>query len=163
MGVANAQRALNYIRTLAQFISQPEYAPVIGFFGFINEPNAGGVGKEAVGSFYLEAYRIIREVTGVGEGNGAMLGIHDGFLGVKAWYDFGAGADRFALDQHTYMVSLPAEGDDGADVRADLRKPATGFIRINHQVALPILGYFDEYYVAKLWSQCRRGMVCRVQ
>jgi glucan 1,3-beta-glucosidase len=105
MGLANAQRMLDYIRTLAQFISQPEYAPIIPLFGFINEPNANGLGKSAVGSFYYEAYRVIREVTGIGEGNGPMLGIHDGFLGVANWYDFLPGADRLSLDQHTYMVS----------------------------------------------------------
>jgi glucan 1,3-beta-glucosidase len=104
MGQANAQRALSYLRTLAQFISQPEYAPVIQFFGFINEPNANGIGKSALGSFYLEAYNVIREVTGTGEGNGAMLGIHDGFLGPTQWFGFLEGADRIAMDQHTYMV-----------------------------------------------------------
>ncbi|KAK4689279.1 glucan 1,3-beta-glucosidase, partial [Tremellales sp. Uapishka_1] len=104
MGTANAQRALDYIRTLAEFISQPEYSNVIQMFGFINEPNAGAVGMGAVGSFYYEAYKIIREVTGIGAGNGPMLSIHDGFLGVNKWYGFLPGADRLALDQHSYLV-----------------------------------------------------------
>ncbi len=104
MGIANAQRMLEYIRTLAQFISQPEYAPVIQMFGFINEPNANALGKSAVGSFYLEAYKIIRDITGIGQGKGPMLSIHDGFIGIQNWYDFLPGADRLALDQHTYMV-----------------------------------------------------------
>lgn len=106
MGLANAQRALDYIRTLTQFIVQPEYAPVIQMFGFINEPNANALGKSAVGSFYREAYNMIRSIGGIGEGNGPMLSIHDGFLGIKQWYDFMPGADRMSLDQHTYMVSL---------------------------------------------------------
>ncbi|WWD17096.1 hypothetical protein CI109_101533 [Kwoniella shandongensis] len=104
MGLANAERSLDYIRTLAQFIAQPEYAPVVTLFGFINEPNAGGVGKPAVGSFYYEAYKIIRDITGIGAGNGPFLSIHDGFIGIQQWYDFLPGADRVALDQHTYIV-----------------------------------------------------------
>ncbi|KAK8864596.1 hypothetical protein IAR55_001846 [Kwoniella newhampshirensis] len=104
MGLANAERSLDYIRTLAQFIAQPEYAPVITLFGFINEPNAGSVGKPAVGSFYLEAYKIIRQITGIGAGNGPFLSFHDGFLGITQWYDFLPGADRLALDQHSYIV-----------------------------------------------------------
>ncbi|KAL7421974.1 hypothetical protein Q5752_003746 [Cryptotrichosporon argae] len=104
MGMANAQRSLDYIRTLAQFISQPEYAPVIQLFGFINEPNAGPIGQQNVGSFYREAYETIRAITGIGEGNGAFLSMHDGFLGLTAWNDFLPGADRLALDQHPYLV-----------------------------------------------------------
>lgn len=104
MGLANAQRTLDYIRTLAQFISQPEYLPVIPLFGFINEPNGGPIGQNAVGSFYYEAYNTIREVTGFGEGNGPMVSMHDAFLGVSSWYNFARGADRMALDQHPYLV-----------------------------------------------------------
>lgn len=38
MGLANGQRALNYVRTLAQFIAQPEYKDVVTMFGILNEP-----------------------------------------------------------------------------------------------------------------------------
>lgn len=37
MGIANAQRALDYIRIITEFISQPEYKDVIPMFGIINE------------------------------------------------------------------------------------------------------------------------------
>ncbi|KAJ7245974.1 glycoside hydrolase superfamily [Mycena rebaudengoi] len=37
MGIANAQRMLDYIRVIAEFISQPEYADVVPMFGIINE------------------------------------------------------------------------------------------------------------------------------
>lgn len=104
MGLANAQRSLDIIRTLTQFMIQPEYAPVIPMFGFINEPNAGAIGKNEVGAFYLETYRMIREITGIGEGNGPYLSMHDGFLGIQQWQDFLPGADRLALDQHPYMA-----------------------------------------------------------
>ncbi|RXK39337.1 glucan 1,3-beta-glucosidase [Tremella mesenterica] len=104
MGLANAQRALEYIRTLAQFISQEEYAPVVQLFGFINEPNAGGVGQSAIGSFYYEAYKTIRDITGIGTGKGPFLSFHDGFLGISQWYGFLPGADRLGFDNHPYLI-----------------------------------------------------------
>ena len=38
MGLANAQRALNYIRVITEFISQPEWKNVVTFLGILNEP-----------------------------------------------------------------------------------------------------------------------------
>jgi glucan 1,3-beta-glucosidase len=38
MGMANAQRTLDYIRIIAEFISQPQYKDVVTMFGVINEP-----------------------------------------------------------------------------------------------------------------------------
>ena len=46
MGVANAQRALDYIRVIAEFISQPEYKDVVAMFGVTNEPLAPTFGQE---------------------------------------------------------------------------------------------------------------------
>lgn len=37
MGLANAQRTLNYIRTLTQFVSQPQYTNVVPMFSVLNE------------------------------------------------------------------------------------------------------------------------------
>jgi len=37
MGLANAQRMINYIRIFTEFISQPEYANVVPMFCIINE------------------------------------------------------------------------------------------------------------------------------
>jgi hypothetical protein len=45
------------------------------------------------GSYY-QAYEMIREITGYGQGNGPIVAIHEGFLGVAAWGDFMKGADR---------------------------------------------------------------------
>lgn len=104
MGIANAQRALEYIRTVTQFIIQPEYAPVIPLWGFINEPNANAIGQQRVGTFYKRAYDEIRAITGIGQGRGPMLSIHDGFIGIQSWYSFLPGADRLGLDQHPYLV-----------------------------------------------------------
>lgn len=104
MGLANAQRGLEYIRTITQFIVQPEYAPVIPLWGFLNEPNANSIGQERVGTFYRRAYDEIRAITGIGAGRGPMLSIHDGFIGIQSWYGFMTGADRLGLDQHPYLV-----------------------------------------------------------
>ena len=46
MGIANAQRTLNYIRTLTQFISQEQYALLIPMFSILNEPIAGVIGVD---------------------------------------------------------------------------------------------------------------------
>ncbi|WWC89117.1 uncharacterized protein L201_004035 [Kwoniella dendrophila CBS 6074] len=104
MGLANAQRSLDYIRTLAQFIAQSQFTDVVQMFGFINEPNGNALGQGPIGSFYIEAHNIIRDITGIGAGHGPQLSIHDSFLGIKNWYNFAPGMDRVALDQHNYMV-----------------------------------------------------------
>ena len=46
---------------------------------------------------YLQAYETIRGITGIGEGNGPMIAMHDGFAGVSNWAGFLAGSDRIAL------------------------------------------------------------------
>jgi len=37
MGMANAQRAMNYIRIITEFITQPEYRDVVPMFSIMNE------------------------------------------------------------------------------------------------------------------------------
>ena len=44
MGLANAQRTLNVIRTLTEFISQPQYRKVVPMFSIMNEPYAATIG-----------------------------------------------------------------------------------------------------------------------
>jgi glucan 1,3-beta-glucosidase len=48
MGIANAQRALDYIRILAEFISQPQYTNVVTMFGITNEPLGSSIGQDAL-------------------------------------------------------------------------------------------------------------------
>ena len=48
MGVANADRSLDYIRIFAEFISQPEYSDVVVMFGFTNEPFGPTIGEDAM-------------------------------------------------------------------------------------------------------------------
>ena len=132
MGLANGQRSLEIIRTITQFIIQPEYAPVIPLWGFVNEPNANVAGQDAVGSFYYEVYRMIRGITGVGEGNGPMLSMHDGFVGIARWYDFMPGADRMALDQHPYMCF----GDQNlAPIAEVARTPCTAWAATTNETS----------------------------
>jgi len=50
MGFANAQRSLDYIRILAEFISQPQYRDVVTLFGIVNEPAGNIMGYDALGS-----------------------------------------------------------------------------------------------------------------
>ena len=42
--MANAERALNYIRIITEFISQPEYTNIVPMFSIMNEPVTGVIG-----------------------------------------------------------------------------------------------------------------------
>jgi glucan 1,3-beta-glucosidase len=44
MGIANAQRTLDYIRFITEFISQPEYQNLIPVFSIINEAMVAAIG-----------------------------------------------------------------------------------------------------------------------
>jgi glucan 1,3-beta-glucosidase len=46
MGMANAQRTLNYIRIITEFISQDEWKDVVVSFGIINEALITTIGTE---------------------------------------------------------------------------------------------------------------------
>lgn len=48
MGYANAQRSLDYIRIIAEFISQPEYSNVVPIFGITNEPQLTTMGQSVL-------------------------------------------------------------------------------------------------------------------
>ncbi|PFH50439.1 glycoside hydrolase family 5 protein [Amanita thiersii Skay4041] len=104
MGLANAQRALDYIRIITEFISQPEYQQLIPVFGVVNEPFLSVIGRSQLSSFYLEAHDMVRNITGYGEGHGPFISIHDGFQGMLSWANFLPGSDRIALDTHPYLA-----------------------------------------------------------
>ncbi|KAI9509662.1 exo-beta-1,3-glucanase [Russula earlei] len=103
MGLANAQRSLDYIRILAEFISQPQYKDVVTMFGITNEPQGPTIGINSLSRYYLQAYNNVRLAGGTGAGNGPMISFHDGFLGSTNWAGFLPGADRIALDLHPYV------------------------------------------------------------
>lgn len=48
MGLANAQRSLDYIRFITEFISQPEYRDVIPIFSPVNEALLGIIGIDSL-------------------------------------------------------------------------------------------------------------------
>ncbi|KAH9858079.1 glycoside hydrolase superfamily [Lenzites betulinus] len=112
MGIANAERALDYIRIIAEFISQPEYKDVIPLFGIMNEPFGPTIGKDAIQRFYLEAYNIVRNASGTGEGNGPWVVFHDAFLGLTNWQTYLRNADRTQLDIHQYLCFSGQSADD---------------------------------------------------
>jgi aryl-phospho-beta-D-glucosidase BglC (GH1 family) len=53
MGIANAQRTMDYLRIITEFISQPQYKDVVLMFGIINEPLVSTIGMSALTSLYL--------------------------------------------------------------------------------------------------------------
>ncbi|POW19432.1 hypothetical protein PSHT_04704 [Puccinia striiformis] len=128
MGVANAQRTLNYIRTLTQFISQPQYVNVVPMFSVLNEALVQKIGVQQMRSFllmhtplsfsYLQVYQMMRGITGYGVGKGPMMIIHDGFQGTGAghtgWGGYLKGADRIGLDTHTYFA-FDKQSNDSLD------------------------------------------------
>ncbi|KAG7087419.1 hypothetical protein E1B28_013387 [Marasmius oreades] len=112
MGYANAQRTLDIIRVIAEFISQPEYRDVVTMFSPINEPT---IDKPSISSFYAQAYKVIREASGPGEG--PWISFHDAMLGKPEWVGFLPGADRMALDSHPYAAFDDTQTDVPWDTR----------------------------------------------
>ncbi|KAJ3731574.1 glycoside hydrolase family 5 protein [Lentinula guzmanii] len=104
MGIANAQRTLNYIRIIVEFITQQEYLDVVPMFGIVNEALLSTIGKDQLTEFYLEAHNMIRGITGLGAGNGPYISIHDGFVGLDSWAGFLPGSDRINIDTHPYFA-----------------------------------------------------------
>ncbi|TFK50792.1 glycoside hydrolase family 5 protein [Heliocybe sulcata] len=104
MGIANAQRTMDYIRIIAEFISQPEYKNLVPMFGIVNEPLLTQIGQDVLTRFYLQAHDMIRNIGGYGAGNGPYISIHDGFIADNAWADFLPGSDRIILDTHPYFA-----------------------------------------------------------
>jgi len=104
MGMANAQRTLYYIQVFTEFINQPEWRKIVPMFSIMNEPIIGPIGSGQLRAFYVEAHRMIHEITGYGEGNGPYMVIHDSFSMATPWIGFMTGADRVAMDIHPYFV-----------------------------------------------------------
>ncbi|KAI0825018.1 glycoside hydrolase [Trametes gibbosa] len=114
MGIANAERALDYIRIIAEFISQPEYKELIPLFGITNEPFGPTIGKDAIERYYLQAYNTVRNASGTGEGNGPWVVFHDAFLGLTHWQNYLRNGDRMQLDVHQYLTFNGQSADNYA-------------------------------------------------
>ncbi|TFK19430.1 glycoside hydrolase [Coprinopsis marcescibilis] len=115
MGMANAQRALYYIRVFTEFFNQPEWRSVVPMFSIMNEPIITTIGAEQIRAFYVEAHRVMREVTGFGEGNGPYMVLHDSFQGLGGWSGFMSGADRVGIDVHPYFAFNGAAAVEAID------------------------------------------------
>ncbi|QRV89868.1 Cellulase (glycosyl hydrolase family 5 protein) [Ceratobasidium sp. AG-Ba] len=102
MGLANAQRSLNIMRTITEFISQDQYKDVVPFFGVVNEAQTSQIGIDTITSFYIEMHDMMRNITGYGKG--PFISIHDGFQPLEEWVNFLPGSDRIALDSHPYFA-----------------------------------------------------------
>jgi glucan 1,3-beta-glucosidase len=50
MGIANAQRSLNIMRSITEFISQDQYKDVVVMFGVVNEPQTTTIGMDVMTS-----------------------------------------------------------------------------------------------------------------
>ncbi|EUC56109.1 exo-beta-1,3-glucanase [Rhizoctonia solani AG-3 Rhs1AP] len=102
MGVANAQRALNVMRSITEFISRDEYKDIVQMFGVMNEPMSQRIGMDSLTAFYLEMHDMMRNITGPGKG--PWISLHDGFdLGAVTDSGFMPGADRLAISSHLYF------------------------------------------------------------
>ncbi|GJJ12020.1 hypothetical protein Clacol_006260 [Clathrus columnatus] len=104
MGIANADRTFNYIRAIAEFVSQSEYSDVVPAFNVLNEPLAPTTGNPFLQSFYQESYNIVRNASGIGENKGPMIMFHDGFQPSPVWAGFLGQPDRMAIDTHPYFA-----------------------------------------------------------
>ncbi|KAJ7061463.1 glycoside hydrolase family 5 protein [Mycena amicta] len=104
MGVANAQRAVDYIRIITEFIAQEQWQDVVQMFGVMNEARMAIIGQDPLYAFYLEVHDMIRNITGIGAGHGPYISVHDGFSGVSSWAGFMPGSDRIILDTHPYFA-----------------------------------------------------------
>lgn len=155
MGMANAQRTLNYIRVITQFISQPEWRNVVVMFGVMNEAIPRTIGENEMRSFYIEVHRVIRSVSGYGAGNGPYMAFHDGFLSLAPWPDFMRGADRVVLDSHPYFAFNggpaldPIATGTGADAggmwpRAACERWATDFSNSRRNYGITIAGEWSN-------------------
>jgi len=66
----------------------------------------------------LEAHRMIREITGIGEGKGPYILIDDGFGGLTSWAGLLPNVDRVAIDTHPYFAFSGSANDDPVNTTA---------------------------------------------
>ncbi|KAF9513357.1 glycoside hydrolase family 5 protein [Hydnum rufescens UP504] len=119
MGIANAQRAVEYVRIITEFISEPEYSNIVPIFGIVNEPT---IPIDVLSNFYLESHNMIRNISGYGAGNGPFISIHDAFTGPEHWVGYMVGADRLIIDSHPYFCFGPP---DASPFAQQVNKPCT--------------------------------------
>jgi hypothetical protein len=90
-------------------------------FGIVNEPT--GMPMEPVFNFYLEAHRMIRNITGVGAGNGPYISIQGGDPNLPTF----VGADRIAIEQHPYFAF---DGAGNLDPKPYIPRPCDSWAKL---------------------------------
>lgn len=63
MGIANAERALEYMRVFTEFISQPEYKDIVPMFSIMNEALLMTIGRSTLTSLYGNFFSGRRGIT----------------------------------------------------------------------------------------------------
>lgn len=83
---------------------------------------------------YLDAYNMIRSITGIGKG--PFVTFHDGFQGFPTWAGFLPGCDRCAMDQHNYLgFTTPSNDSTGYNAA----KPCA-YWAMNYNVSMQAYG-----------------------
>lgn len=99
----------------------------------------------------------MRNITGVGEGKGAVLSMHDGFEGQGAWYGFLAGADRLAIDVHPYQAF-------GGDFSLDPTGPCLNWgLTMDTRYATPFRSVFLCLMISRVFLFFAQSIVVRHQ
>ncbi|KAF8694426.1 Cellulase (glycosyl hydrolase family 5), partial [Rhizoctonia solani] len=124
MGLANAQRALNVIRSITEFISRDEYKDIVQMFGVMNEPASQAIGMDSLTSFYVEMHDMMRTLTGAGKG--PWISLHDGFdFAAHTAAGFMPGADRLAISLAAHLYFSFATPLNPAPLERQTRLPCT--------------------------------------
>lgn len=56
---------------------------------------------------YFSVHETMRGITGIGEGNGPYMVVHDGFQGLNTWYGLLPGSDRIAMGKLPCTMARP--------------------------------------------------------
>ncbi|KAJ7261309.1 glycoside hydrolase superfamily [Mycena haematopus] len=142
-------RSLDYVRILAEFISQPEYAAVIPIFGVTNEPQGNAITQDILSRYYLQAYNNVRLASGIGAGNGPFVSFHDGFFGPANWAGFLPNADRASLDMHPYLCF---QGQSADPIAARTAQPCQSWGQLFNDTMADF-----GFIVAGEWRHALRG------
>ena len=106
---------------------------------------------------YVEAYNMMRGITGVGQGKGPIISLHDILAeGLPVWAGSLTGGDRVALDMHPYFAFGGGPAADPINVgtgvnaggtwpTAACQRWATGF-NTTHVSFLFLGSYSDNLY-----------------
>jgi len=70
----------------------------------------------------MAAYDYVRGASGIGQGNGPYISLHDGFLSQPKWAGFLPNSDRVSMDIHPYLCF---DGQSDAPMSSYATTPCT--------------------------------------